>query len=55
MGTKDVHGFVLIKEQAKELCEIYGIDYETAEDWEIIELIDKAIDDCIARKSEIMS
>ena len=39
--------FVITYEQAKDICEHYGMDVSTMENWEISELLDRLIDDAL--------
>lgn len=38
---------ILTHEQAKGICEYYGVDIAEMEDWEVEELLDKLIDDAL--------
>lgn len=38
--------FILTYEQAMDICEFYGKDVTKLAEYEILELVDKFIDDC---------
>ena len=39
--------FVLTREQAKDICNYFGVDMAMLEDWEIEELLDRLIDEAL--------
>lgn len=39
--------FILTREQAEDICKYYKKNINEMEDWEICELLDKLIDDCV--------
>lgn len=39
--------FIITPEQAKGICEHYGEDIHKLADWEVEELLDRLIDDCL--------